>query len=341
MSTGSADPARLRWGIIGTGRFGRIHAKAVRSLHGLELVAVSNRSPDRLHQVAADFEVPCAYPDYRQLLDDPHVDAVSITTHWRDHFEIAKSALASGKHVLLEKPMAESAAHCYELVELARQAKGRFMVGHICRFDPRVTLAKAAIDEGRIGRIVSLHAKRNLPTAPGSLRLDKTSPLMGDGVHDADVMMWFLGRAPTRVFARYVRVNQFTYPDIGWAMFEFGGDAIGVVETNWCLPANTPTVIDAKIEVVGTRGALTIDCSQTGLTVLDANGLKMQDTDYWPEQHGRLVGILRDEIEYFATCIRQDRPPDVVTPAEAARVVALLETAERSAEAGLPLEFGA
>ena len=299
---------------------------------------MSNRSSERLVQAVADFQVPHSYSAYEQLLDDPNVDAVSITTHWRDHFEIAKAALAAGKHVLLEKPMAETAAQCRELVAQARQANGRFMVGHICRFDPRVTLAKEAIDAGRIGRIVSIHAKRNLPTAPGWLRLDKTSPLMGDGIHDADLMMWFLGQAPTRVFARYVRVNQFKYPDIGWAMLEFGEQAIGVVETNWCLPANAPTVIDAKIEIVGTEGAMTIDCSQTGLTILDGNGLKMQDTDYWPEQHGGLVGILRDEIEYFAACIRNDRQPEVITPEEAARAVAVMETAERSAECGLPLE---
>jgi predicted dehydrogenase len=331
------DTAPIRWGIIGTGRFGRIHAKAIQSLHGQELVAMSNRSSERLVQAVTDFQVPHSYPDFEQLLDDPNVDAVSITTHWRDHFEIAQAALAAGKHVLLEKPMAETAAQCGELVKQARQANGRFMVGHICRFDPRVTLAKEAIDAGRIGRIVSIHAKRNLPTAPGWLRLDKTSPLMGDGIHDADLMMWFLGQAPTRVFARYVRVNQFTYPDIGWAMLEFGEQAIGVVETNWCLPANAPTVIDAKIEIVGTEGAMTIDCSQTGLTILDGDGLKMQDTDYWPEQHGGLVGILRDEIEYFAACIRNHQQPEVITPEEAARAVAVLEIAERSAECGLPL----
>jgi predicted dehydrogenase len=256
---------------------------------------------------------------------------------WDQHKDPSLAALAAGKHVFLEKPMASTVEDCDAIVAAANASDAMFMVGHICRFDPRVTLAKAAIDEGRIGRIISMHAKRNLPTAPGSLRLDKTSPLMGDGVHDTDILMWFLGRAPSRVYARYVRVNQFTYPDIGWAMLEFEDEAIGVVETNWCLPANTPTVIDAKIDVVGTEGALTIDCSQTGLTVLDGNGLKMQDTDYWPEQHGTMVGILRDEINYFATCIRENRTPDVITPEEAARVVAVLEMAEQSAKIGQPL----
>ncbi len=330
----------LRWGIIGIGRFGRLHARAVQSLPELELVAVCNRNPQRLADASAEFGVQRAYADYHELLADPGVDVVSITTHWQEHYEIARAALESGKHVLLEKPMAADGAQCRELVEVAGRAAGRFMVGHICRFDPRVTLAKQAIDEGRIGRIVSLHAKRNLPQAPGPLRLDKISPLMGDGVHDADLMMWFLGAAPSRVYARHVRFNDFAYPDLGWAMLEFGESAVGVVETNWGLPANTPTVIDARLEVVGTEGMLTVDCAQTGLTVLDAAGPKMRDTDYWPEQHGRLVGVLRDEVDYFARCVRTGRAPDVITPAEAARAVAVIEAAERSAAEGLPVDFG-
>jgi UDP-N-acetylglucosamine 3-dehydrogenase len=208
------------------------------------------------------------------------------------------------------------------------------MVAHVCRFDPRVTLAKAAIDEGRIGRIVSMHAKRNLPRAPGRLRLDKISPLMGDGVHDADLMLWFLGKPPSHIYARTVRVDRFRYPDIGWAVLSFGDEAVGAIETVWRLPENAPTVIDAKLEVIGSEGALTIDCAHTGLTILDANGLKMPDTAYWPQQHGRQIGALAHELQYFADCIRRDRPPQVITPIEAARAVMVMEAAERSAAEG-------
>ncbi|MBI2480443.1 MAG: Gfo/Idh/MocA family oxidoreductase [Planctomycetia bacterium] len=333
------SPQPIRWGIIGIGRFGRLHVRAVQSIYGLELAAICNRNRDCLEEAQAEISAPRAMSDFRELLDDPSIDAISITTHWQDHYEVASAALASGKHVLLEKPMAATSEECRQLVELSQGSPGKFMVGHICRFDPRVTLAKQAIAEGRIGRIVSMHAKRNLPQAKGSLRLDKTSPLMGDGIHDADLMMWFLGRAPTRVYGRYVRFNEFRYPDVGWAMLEFDDSAIGVVETNWGLPANTPTVIDASLQVVGTDGMLTIDCSHTGLTILDASGLKMQDTDYWPEQHGSLVGILQNEIAYFADCIRHNRTPDVITPAEAALAVSVMEAAERSAAGTQPVEL--
>lgn len=331
----------IRWGIIGVGRFGRLHARALESLPGVEVAALCNRHAERLAVASEELSIERTYSEYRRLLADPSIDAVSITTHWQDHYDVALDALRSGKHVLLEKPMAATDAQCREIVAASKTAAGKFMVGHICRFDPRVTLAKQAIAEGRIGRIVSMHAKRNLPQAPGRLRLDKISPLMGDGVHDADLMMWFLGRAPSRVYGRYVRINEFKYPDLGWAMLEFGEEAVGVIETNWGLPVNVPTAIDAKLEVVGTDGMLTVDCSHTGLTVLDAQGLKMQDTDYWPEQHGSLVGALRDELLYFLGCIRSGRSPAAITPEEAALAVCVMEAVEHSAAAHVPVTFSA
>jgi len=333
----------IRWGIIGVGRFGAIHARVLASLPGSEVVALSARRAGRLAEVAGEFGVAKekCYTDFQELLADPEIDAVSITTHWQQHHEVAVAALASGKHVLLEKPMAATAEQCREVLAAASAdaAKGFFMVGHVCRFDPRVTLAKQAIDEGRIGRIVSMHARRNLPKAPGSIRLDKISPLVGDGIHDADLMMWFLGRTPSRVYGRTVKVDDFEHADLGWAMLHFDDEAIGVVETVWCLPENVPTVIDAKFEVVGTEGMLSIDCANTGLTILDAKGAKKPDTAYWPEQHGRLVGALANELGYFAECIRRGTTPSVITPLEAAQAMAVMETAEASAQSGRPLEF--
>ena len=329
----------VRWGVIGVGRFGTIHARVLSTLPGSRLAALSTRNEERLRSAAGEFGVPKTYADYRLLLDDPDVDAVSITTHWQEHHQVAMDALASGKHVLLEKPMAASVEQCRELLAQAERTSSFFMVGHICRFDPRVSLAKEAIDAGRIGRIVSMHARRNLPKAPGSLRLDKISPLIGDGIHDADLMMWFTQQSPTAIYGRNVRVDDFKYPDIGWAMLHFGDEAIGVIETVWRLPENTPTTIDARLEVIGTDGKLSIDCSNTGLTILDENGPKMADTVYWPIQHGRQVGALALELDYFADCIRKNTPPSVVTPIEAARALAAMEAAEQSAETRQPVHF--
>lgn len=329
----------LRWGIIGLGRFGAIHARTISSLAGLELATVCTRNPQALQLAREEFPEAQTFQDYRELLAQADVDVVTIATHWQEHEQPAIDTLAAGKHLLLEKPMAPTHAACLRVLEAARQAAGMFMVGHVCRFDPRVTLAQEAITAGRLGRIISMHAKRNLPRAPGHLRLDKIPPLMGDGIHDADLMMWFLGRMPNRVYGRQIRVDEFAYPDVGWAMLEFGQDCLGVIETNWRLPANTPTTIDAQMFVVGTAGQLTIDCGSAGLTIVDADGIRQPDTMYWPKQHGRHVGALASEISYFADCIRRGTPPEIGTGADAARAVQVMQCAEQSAQTGMPVEL--
>lgn len=329
----------IRWAVIGVGRFGKVHARVLSTLPGSHLAALSNRNGARLAEAADEFGIGKTATDYREILADPGIDAVSITTHWQDHHQVALDALASGKHVLLEKPMAATSAQCLDLLAAAEKAEGLFMVGHVCRFDPRVTLAKEAIEAGRIGRIVSMHARRNLPKAPGHIRLDKISPLIGDGIHDADLMMWFLNAAPNEVYGRNITVENHRYPDLGWAMLHFGDAAIGVIETVWCLPETVSTVIDAKMEIVGTEGKLSIDCAHTGLSITDGDGTRMPDTVYWPMQHGRQIGALEREIAYFAECIRTGAAPQVITPLEAARALAVMEAAEQSSEKRRPVPF--
>lgn len=328
----------IRWAVLGAGRFGSIHARALQDMAGVELVALCTRNPQHQQQVAGDFPGVEVMSDADQLLTRDDVDTVTIATHWRDHRDLALQALAAGKNVLLEKPLAPSKSECLEVLAAARSAEGVFMVGHVCRFDPRVSLAQQAILSGRIGKVLSMSAKRNLPVnAP--LRLDKISPLMGDGVHDADLMMWFTGNAPTRVYGRQLHSRKTRFPEAGWAILEFGDQAIGVIETHWGLPANVSTLIDARMEIVGTEGKLEIDCSHTGLELLDADGARMQDTSYWPVQHGQVGGALRSELDYFAECVRRQHAPEVVTPIEAARAVIVMEAAEASAAQGQPVEL--
>nr|HPM80740.1 Gfo/Idh/MocA family oxidoreductase [Candidatus Anammoximicrobium sp.] len=178
----------IRWGLIGLGWFGEVHAEVLASMPGIELAALCTRRPQRLAEIADRFQVAKRYTNYHDLLADPDIDVVGVTTHIYDHRDIAIDALRSGKHVFLEKPMAPTAADCDQILAAAKQAPGNFMVGHICRFDPRVALAKQVIDEGRIGKIVSMHARRNLSVKIGRMVLDSISALMGDGIHDGDLM---------------------------------------------------------------------------------------------------------------------------------------------------------
>jgi UDP-N-acetylglucosamine 3-dehydrogenase len=322
----------VRWGVIGLGWFGEIHADTLDDMPGIELTAFSTRRAQRLNELADEYDVAGRYTDYRELLADPAVDAVSITTHIDDHRDIAVDALRAGKHVLLEKPMAPTLEDCNRILEAARESEGLFMVGHICRFDPRVALAKQAIDEDRLGRIISMHARRNLSKAIGEATLDKISALMGDGIHDADLMLWFTGGTPVSVYAQEVHPGSSKYPDCAWAMMRLDNGAVGVVQSVWHLPRTTPFAIDARMEIIGTEGALYVNCGQAGLEIHASDGVSTPDTMYWPTVFGERFGVLRTELRYFANCIVRGETPQRITPEQSRDVVGLIVAAAESSK---------
>jgi UDP-N-acetylglucosamine 3-dehydrogenase len=329
----------IRWGLIGLGWFGEVHAETLSAMPGIELAAVSTRRPQRLAEVADRFKVPKRYTNYHDLLADPEIDVVGVTTHIYDHRDIAVDALKSGKHVFLEKPMAPTPADCDRILEAAAGAAGSFMVGHICRFDPRVALAKQAIDEGRIGTIVSMHARRNLSVTIGRMVLNDISALMGDGIHDGDLMLWFSRAKPVSVYAQEIHPGTNKYPDGGWAMARLDSGAIAVIESIWHLPESTPYQIDARMEVIGTEGAIYINCGVAGLEIHDGKGNHLPDTLYWPNVFGQRFGILRAELRYFADCVVAGRRPERITPEESRAAVALLAGAEESSRTGKIVQF--
>jgi UDP-N-acetylglucosamine 3-dehydrogenase len=328
---------RLGYGIIGLGFFGEKHAEVAASLPTLDLRGVCTRRPTRLKEMQKRFNVARAYTDYHDMLADPDIHAVSIVTHVDDHVAPAVAALRAGKHVLLEKPMARTVAECDQIVAAAAKAAQLgtiLMVGHICRFNPRYALARDRIQAGELGRIVSLYARRNIPAARSKGVLEKIDPLLGDGVHDTDLMLWMTGLAIETAYALTTSVRRLPHPDLGWAMYRFANGAIGVIENVWFLPDNTPFRIHEQMEIIGTDGAIYIHGSDMNLVIHGKRASDCPDTLYWPQVHGQIMGALREEMSYFATCVLAGRQPTVVTPLEARTAVAAVAAAVTSAETG-------
>jgi len=325
---------RVRMGVIGLGWFGVKHCEALAAIPAVELAAVCTRTESRLADVAATFDVPDAYTDYNQLLADPEIDAVSIVTMWDQHTEPALAALAAGKHVFLEKPMASTAEDCQAIVDAAAASDRAFMVGHICRFNPRYAAAKQEIDEGKIGRIVSMYARRNIPAAVTTEILEKIGPIIGDGVHDTDLMLWCSGDQIVSAYAQSLSWRDKTHADLAWTMFRFASGAIGVLENVWCLPDRTPFQIDERLEIIGTKGSIHVQETHPNFSIVDADGWRSPDTTYWPTHFGRLRGALVEELSYFADCVRDGRQPEMITPDESMAAVVACLAAEESARTG-------
>ncbi len=323
---------KVKWGIIGLGWFGEWHAAALAGLANVELYALCTRTESRLKDLGGNYGVKHLYTDYNEMLADPELGAVSITTMWDQHTAPALAAIKAGKHVFLEKPMASTVADCRAIVRAARDSDKYFMVGHIVRFQPRYAAAKREIDAGNIGDVISIYARRNVPVSVGTSVLPKIGPIIGDGIHDTDIMLWYTGASIESAYAQSLNVHGHKYPDIGWTMYRFDSGAIGVCENIWCMPDNRGFFPDERMEVMGTEGAIYIQENYPSLSVVGKDGSYMPDSTYWPEiRPGIRGGALADELRYFATCILEDKPPTVITPEESSAATQACLAAEASA----------
>jgi len=326
---------RVRCGVIGLGWFGEHHVDVLKKLPYADLRAVCTRREWRLKEIAERYGVEKTYTDYNDMLADPEIDMVCIVTHVKDHAEPAVAALRAGTHVFLEKPMASTLEECERTVREAERSGRYFMTGHICRFDPVYALTKEEIDSGSVGKILSIHAKRNLARSITDKVLENISALFGDGVHDLGLMLWYTGERVASVYAQTINTRpNLPYDDIGWAMYRLSGGAICVVETIWCLPEPCPFALDAKMEIVGTEGSVYIDNSGGSFTVMTKDGLRYPQATYWPKVHGMRRGYLKEEVDYFLKCVLHGKEPDIITPSESRDVVSAIMMAERSAIEG-------
>lgn len=325
---------KIVYGIIGLGFFGEKHAEVAAALPNVELRAVCTRRDARRRQIKKRLGVPDDYRDYHDLLADPAIEAVSVVTHVDDHAEPAIAALRAGKHVLLEKPMARTVADCDRIIAAAKKADRILMVGHICRFNPRYSAVRERVVAGELGRIVSMYARRNIPAARSESVLADIGPLLGDGIHDTDLMLWMSGDRIQSVYAQTLSVRGLKHPDLGWAMYRFKSGAIGVIENVWFLPEGTPFRIHEQLEIIGTEGAAYVHGGDMNVNIQTRAGIDYPDTIYWPDMHGEPTGALRCEMAHFVNCVARGVQSSVVTPSEARAAVQALAAAERSAAKG-------
>ena len=145
---------RIRTAVIGTGFMGRTHLEALRRVENVDVVEVAATSLDKARAAAAGYNVLNATGDWRDVIADPSIDAVHITTPNDSHFPIAKAAFEAGKHVLCEKPLAMSVAEARALVDLQAAKMLHGAVNHNLRYYPMVQQMRRMREAGEFGEIL-------------------------------------------------------------------------------------------------------------------------------------------------------------------------------------------
>jgi UDP-N-acetylglucosamine 3-dehydrogenase len=231
--------------------------------------------------------------------------------------------------------MASTVVDCEKIIAASKGATGILQIGHIVRFNPRYRAAKKTINEGAIGKVLSLSSRRNIPASWTPEILNKIGPIVGDAIHDTDIMLWLTGDTIVSAYAQTTDMRGLKYPDIAQTMYRFKSGATATLETVWCMPEHTPFDIDERMTVIGTEGLIHIQDTFPNLGIVTkTTGVRSPDTTYWPEFDGYRGGALREEFLYFADCALRGIQPTVSTPVDAMRALEATLAAEESARTG-------
>lgn len=327
----------LNCAVIGLGMMGQRHARIWKELPQTHLLGVYDIVPERTQEWAGTLDCQ-ACGSLEELLALPGLDLVSICTDDQLHVAPCVAAAAAGKHILVEKPLATSVAEADTIIEACRNNGVTLMVGHVVRFDPRYQVAKQAIDAGEVGDVVQVFGRRNNVVSSGRRIGSRTSVAFFLGAHDLDLMRWFCGSEVVRVYAESASkvLTDLGCEDTIFTVLKYANGAVGCLETCWVVPEGVASTLDARLEVVGSRGRVAVRVGGEGLEVSGADRVSRPDVTYGPILNDLQYGALRTQLEHFAACVQQGREP-MISPADARAAVEVCEAIHESLRTQQPV----
>ncbi|MFQ5878799.1 MAG: Gfo/Idh/MocA family oxidoreductase [Dehalococcoidia bacterium] len=313
-------PASLRLAVIGLGSMGRNHLRIYRQMEGVRVVAAADVDPSLLRQATHDSPTR-AYDDYCRLLEQEELDAVSVAVPTRLHGEVALAAMARGVHLLVEKPIASTAAEGLAMERQAQAAGVKLMVGHVERFNPAVAVLRERLATGDVGRLLQIQARRVGPFEP---RVRDVGVVHDLASHDLDLLRVLLGSEPLHLYALVQQGVRTQHEDSLLGLLRFPGDVMALVDVNWLSPWKK-----RQVTVLGDRGAFLLDYIS-------------QDLRLHRRDDAQTIAVakqepLRLELEAFVEAVRYDRPPPV-SAADAIVALRLAEHLVTSGRSGRPLD---
>lgn len=259
----------LRACLIGCGRAGMIHAKNYKNrIENARIAAVADAVEYAAKAAAEELGIEKYFTDYREILDDPEIDAVIVVAPTDLHRQIVVDCAAAGKHIFCEKPMAMTVEECDEMIAACEKYRVKLQVGFMRRFDASFREAKRLVDEGEIGELVQIHSNTRGPSKPRPWMFDikKSNGILAEvNSHDIDAVRWMAGSDIDTVYAVAGNFRNpeaaGTYPDYYDSVLMSGTMKNGV---HFCIDgaAYVQYGYDAKMELIGTKGKISVGRSE-------------------------------------------------------------------------------
>jgi predicted dehydrogenase len=326
----------LRVAVLGAGFMGSTHGRAYAAMPDVEVAGIYAHSGRRAEPLAAELGTTWT-DDLGALLADPSIAAIDVCLPTPQHRAATEAALAAGKHVLLEKPLALTRQDADALVALAEGTDKVVMIAHVLRFWPEYVELARIVHSGELGRPRSAVATRRQPF-PAWSDLFSRSDLTGGAVvdmmiHDYDALNWIFG-PPRAVFGRGHHNPRSGGYDQVQVLIDYG-DASAVVDGGMMMPESYP--FSSTLQVLCERGAIEYHFRAGGRSV--EMGAGVNELILYPaEGEPRKLPVAQAdpyaaECAYFVGCVRSGMKADRATPHDA-RLAVQVALAARAALAG-------
>jgi myo-inositol 2-dehydrogenase/D-chiro-inositol 1-dehydrogenase len=322
----------VRFGLLGAGRIGKVHARAIGANPHARLAAVADAVPAAAEALAADHGAAVSTID--AIAADPVIDAVVICTPTDTHADLIERFTRAGKAVFCEKPIDLSVARVKACLATVAAAKGVLMVGFNRRFDPDFMAVRAAIDAGRIGAVEMVTISSRDPGPPPLDYIARSGGIFRDmTIHDFDMARWLLGEEPETVLAA---ASVLTDPAIGKAS---DYDSVNVIlrtaSGRQAVITNSRRAAygyDQRIEVLGDKGAVAaLNTAEANIELADAAGFHRPPLlNFFMT---RYVAAYANEIAAFVASVR-DGAPTPTTGEDGLRALVLADAALLSVAEG-------
>jgi predicted dehydrogenase len=327
--------APLRLGFIGCGRIAQAHLKAAANLSDqVRVAAIAGRRRDRAEATAREFGVAGIYDDYRQLLRDPAVQAVVVTTPNDSHAAIVCDAAKAGKQILVEKPMALDTMSAEAMVRAADAAGVTLMVAQSRRFSDAVQNMVRRLPE--IGDILRVHITFLVAFSQPPTDWWRSAAQAGglvillQGSHSLDSLFWWLGRTPEQIYATAARTNPaWEGEDEADILCRYAGGATATAHLSL---STSPPIHEAL--VVGKQGHFRMIERPAGAPFenhyrLELNGVPILEGQQTPS-------LYTHQLREFAEAVRERRTPQA-SGREILSVMRMLDAARASVVSGAPV----
>ncbi len=332
---------KVRFGLIGVGKIAPIHAEAIRSAQGGELVAVAGRREDKVKAFAETYKID-GYTDYKEMLKRDDIDVMVITTPSGTHADIGIDVAKARKHIMVEKPMDITLEKADKLIHSCEEAGVKLSVIFQLRFMEESRRAKALIEEGILGKVVLGDGYLKFHRSPeyyrdggwrGTWEMDGGAALMNQGIHGIDLLQWLMGPVKSVYALTKTLVHDIHAEDTAAALLNFENGAIGVIEGTTSIYPDLCQVI----QIQGSKGALSLKGTEVPkITFLETMcGRSERVTDEWADDLGEGHRL---QMEDMISAILEDRAP-TIDGYEGRKALEIVLAIYESGRRGQPVEL--